>query len=129
MIDIAMAILIHDAKIFVAQRNITKDNGGKWEFPGGKVEMGETLSECLAREFVEEFGKEIIVGEKFAEHVYQYEKIGEFHLHAFWAITANDVIPEMNDHMAYQWISPSQLDELDFCEADLFFVEKLKSLA
>ena len=59
MIEIAMAILVHNSKIFVAQRNITKNQGGLWEFPGGKLEAGETLQEALAREFMEEFGKEI----------------------------------------------------------------------
>ena len=86
MIEIAMAILVHNSKIFVAQRNITKNQGGLWEFPGGKLEAGETLQECLAREFLEEFGKEISVGDKFADYTYTYENLGEFRLNAFWAL-------------------------------------------
>jgi len=128
MIEIAMAILVHNSKIFVAQRNITKNQGGLWEFPGGKLEAGETLQECLAREFLEEFGKEIAVGDKFAEYTYTYENLGEFRLNAFWAFAKDDVIPELNEHMAYKWVTPAEMDELEFCPADLPFIEKLKSL-
>lgn len=129
MIEIAMAILVHNSKIFVAQRNITKNQGGLWEFPGGKLEVGETLQEALAREFMEEFGKEIAVGDKFAEYTYTYENLGEFRLNAFWAFAKDDAIPELNEHMAYKWITPAEMDELEFCPADLPFIEKLKSLS
>lgn len=129
MINIAMAILVHNSKIFVAQRNITKNQGGLWEFPGGKQEAGETLPECLAREFMEEFGKEISVGEKFSEHSYTYENLGDFHLTAFWAFAQNDTIAELNDHMAYKWVSVSDMEKLEFCPADLPFIEDLKKLA
>ena len=128
MIEIAMAILVYDSKIFVAQRHITKNQGGMWEFPGGKLEAGETLQECLAREFLEEFGKEIVVGDKFSEHTYTYENLGEFRLNAFWATVSDDVIPELNEHMAYKWITPAEMDELVFCPADLPFIEDLKKL-
>lgn len=129
MIEIAMAILVHHSKIFVAQRNITKNQGGLWEFPGGKLEAGETLPECLAREFMEEFGKEISVGDKFSEHTYVYDNLGEFHLTAFWAFADNDTIPELNEHMAYKWVSVADMDDLEFCPADLPFIEELKKLA
>lgn len=128
MIEIGMAVLVHNSKIFVAQRNIMKHQGGMWEFPGGKLEAGETLQECVAREFMEEFGKEIAVGELFMEHTYHYEGMGDFHLNAFWAFAKNDEIPEVNEHMEYRWVSIPEMEKLEFCPADTPFIEALKNL-
>lgn len=128
MIEIGMGILVHKSKIFVAQRNIMKHMGGMWEFPGGKLEAGETLQECVAREFMEEFGKEIKVGELFMDMTHTYENAGEFHLSAFWAFCDTDEIPEVNEHMAYQWLSPKDFDTLEFCPADIPLIEALKNL-
>ena len=126
-INVVAAVIISENKVFATQRGYGDFKGG-WEFPGGKLEVGETLQEALAREFMEEFGKEITVGDKFAEYTYTYENLGEFRLNAFWAFAENDTIPELNEHMAYKWISPAEMDELEFCPADLPFIEKLKSL-
>ena len=128
MIEISMAILVHNQKIFIAQRNIAKHMGGMWEFPGGKLEAGETLQECVARELMEEFGKEITVGEKFMDYSYTYPEKGEFHLNAFWC-TCSDEKMEPTEHMDYKWVSISELDNFEFCPADLPFIEKLKNLA
>lgn len=128
MIEIGMAVLVHNSKIFVAQRNIMKHMGGMWEFPGGKLEAGETLSECVAREFLEEFGKEIMVGDLFMDVTHTYENAGEFHLSAFWAFCDTDEIPEVNEHMAYKWVSIPEMEKLEFCPADGPFIEALKNL-
>lgn len=128
MIEIAMAILVHNKKIFIAQRNIAKHMGGKWEFPGGKLEAGETLSECLAREFMEEFNKHIIVGEKFMDKTFHYDDKGDFHLNAFWCTCADEKM-EPTEHMDYKWVSIPEMDRFDFCPADMPFVEGLKNLA
>lgn len=129
MIEISMALLLHKSKIFVAQRNIMKHMGGKWEFPGGKLEAGETLQECVAREFMEEFGKQIHVGDLFMDVTYDYEDKGEFHLSAFWAFCDDDTIPEVNEHMDYKWVTIPEMEKLEFCPADAPIIEKLKSLS
>ena len=58
-IEVVAAVIEKDDKIFCAQRNLTKSMGGKWEFPGGKIEVGETNEEALVREISEEFDMDI----------------------------------------------------------------------
>ena len=68
------AIIERDGKILIAKRSVTSSLPNKWEFPGGKVEVGESPEECLARELLEEFKIFFTVGNFFAESVYQYER-------------------------------------------------------
>lgn len=129
MIEIGMAILLHKGKIFVAQRNPLKHLGGYWEFPGGKLEAGETLQDCVKREFLEEFGKTVEVGDLFMDITHTYENAGEFHLSAFWAFCEDDSIPEVNEHMNYKWVTVPEMEKLKFCPADAPIIEKLMQLA
>jgi 8-oxo-dGTP diphosphatase len=69
MIDVTAAILYRDGKIFIAKRSSTSSLPSKWEFPGGKVDVGETLEECLTRELYEEFGIIVTIGDFVAESV------------------------------------------------------------
>ena len=61
MIEVVAAIIYKDNKFLIAQRNLKKSQGGLWEFPGGKIEHGETREEALKREIYEEFHAEIKV--------------------------------------------------------------------
>jgi 8-oxo-dGTP diphosphatase len=69
MINVTAAIIERDGKILIAKRSSTSSLPNKWEFPGGKVEAGETTEECLARELWEEFNVEVTVGEFFTESI------------------------------------------------------------
>ena len=73
MIQVTAAIMDRGGRILIAQRKPTGKLPNKWEFPGGKVEDGETTEECLKREMAEEFGIEVIVGEYLGDSVYHYE--------------------------------------------------------
>ncbi|MDR2902516.1 MAG: (deoxy)nucleoside triphosphate pyrophosphohydrolase [Lactobacillales bacterium] len=128
MIQIAMALLVHNSKILIAQRNPLKDQGGLWEFPGGKQEPNETLPECLAREFMEEFAKEIHPHDLFFEHEYTYEGKGDFHFSTFWATCRDETIPELNDHINYKWVSIPEMRAYQFCPADLPVIAQLEKL-
>ncbi len=126
MIEISMAILVHKKKILIAQRNHAKHMAFMWEFPGGKLEKNETLEECVAREFMEELKLPIQVIEPFMDVVHTYPEKGDFHLHAFWAVTHLDEAPKIMEHEDLKWVSVSELDQFQFCPADLPFVEALK---
>ena len=82
MIEISMAIVVHNDKILIAQRKKGKHQEFMWEFPGGKLEKGETLQECVTREFKEEFDKDIVVGDFFMDKTYSYADKGEMHKEA-----------------------------------------------
>lgn len=126
MIEISMAIVVHNNKILIAQRKKGKHQEFMWEFPGGKLEANETLEECVAREFMEEFEKPIQVGKFFMDKTYHYADKGDFHLNAFWATCENDTIPQLYEHEDAKWVSPAEMDNYTFCPADGPFIEAIK---
>ena len=75
LISVTAAILVRDGKILIAQRKSSDHLAGKWEFPGGKIEYGETPEDCLKRELHEEFGIDTRIGVFLAESVYHYDRI------------------------------------------------------
>lgn len=124
---VAAAIIISHGKVLIAQRAQGLRLAGKWEFPGGKVEPGETPEECLKREIREELGIEIAVDGFFGESVYHYD-IGPIRLLAYKASwTGGDL--RLTEHEQIKWVKPEKLDDYDFSPADLPFIEKLKKEA
>jgi len=75
MIDVTAAIIIHGNKLLIAQRKPTDKLPNKWEFPGGKVEDGESFEECLTREMQEEFSIDVTVGNFIGESIFHYDHL------------------------------------------------------
>jgi len=115
--EVAAAVTIgQDGRVLVAQRNADDMLGGLWEFPGGKCEDGETLSECLAREMREELGVKVEVGERLVvvKHAYTHFRIT---LHAFRCrVVAGE--PRCLDCAAFRWVSHAEMDALPMSVAD-----------
>ena len=108
--------------IFATQRGYGDFKGG-WEFPGGKIEEGETPQEALKREIMEELDTEISVGELIETVEYDYPT---FHLSmdCFWCeIVKGDLI--LKEHEAARWLTKKQLDEAEWLPADMAVVERL----
>ena len=109
--------------IFATQRGYGEFKDG-WEFPGGKVEPGETLQEALKRETMEELETEIKVGDLIETIEYDYQT---FHLSmdCFWAeIVKGDLV--LREHEAAKWLAKEQLGSVDWLPADLGLVEKVR---
>ena len=122
-IDVTAAILRDGDRVFVARRAIGKHLEGLWEFPGGKVESGESNEQCLARELHEEFGIDVAVGSFFGESIFDYgDKV--IRLLAYEASYAGGTF-RLNDHDEMRWVSPSELSDFKWAPADVPFVEKL----
>lgn len=98
-----------------------------WEFPGGKIEPGETCEECLHREIMEEFNLEIRVGKFFMETSYDYS-FGTFVLEVYFAACPDPEIPELFEHEQARWVDVEDLPEYNFSPADLPVVEELLKL-
>ena len=112
--------------IFATQRGYGDFKGG-WEFPGGKIEDGETPEEALVREIKEELDTEITVGELIDTIEYDYPN---FHLSmdCFWAeIVSGDLV--LKEHEAAKWLRMEELDSVDWLPADVTLVGKIKEQA
>jgi 8-oxo-dGTP diphosphatase len=125
IVKVTAAILDKEGRIIIAQRKSSDHLSGKWEFPGGKVENGETPEECLARELKEEFDIEVAIGEFLGSNVHHYDHIS-IELMAYRASWIAGAIL-MNDHKAYSLVTVDQLTEFDFAPADVPFVEMLRT--
>ena len=127
MIDVTAAILVKDGKILIAKRKPEDKQPDKWEFPGGKIEAGETAPQCLKREMQEEFGIDVRVGKFLGESIYHYPHAhGSIRLLAYLAQwQAGDLA--LKEHADYAWVQCDQLEGFDFTSADLPFVRKLVS--
>jgi len=117
MINVTAAIIERDGKILIAQRSSTSSLPNKWEFPGGKVEVGETPEECLARELLEEFEIFVSVGDFIAESVYSYER-KTVRLLGF-RVKYDDEIKVMNAHDDVRWVPVEELLDYDLAPADV----------
>lgn len=114
-IRVVAAIIVHENQVFATQRGYGDFKGG-WEFPGGKIEQGETSQEALVREIKEELDTEIEVGEllETVEHDYP-----EFHLSMdcfFCSIKSGELV--LKEHEAARWLTKETLDSVDWLPAD-----------
>ena len=120
-----VAAIIHDGdRIFATQRGYGEYKDG-WEFPGGKVESGETSQEALVREIKEELDADIIVGDLLTTVEYDYPT---FHLSmdCFWATLIEGSKMKLLEHEAAKWLSLDELDEVEWLPADVKVVEAIK---
>ena len=122
-VRVAAAIIRSGDKIFATQRGYGEFKDG-WEFPGGKIESGETPQEALVREIREELDTEIRVEEKIDCVEYDYP---DFHLsmECFWARILSGELT-LKEHEAARWLSREELDNVGWLPADLSLIEKIR---
>ena len=122
-IKVAAAIIVDGGRIFATQRGYGAFKDG-WEFPGGKVEAGETSREALAREIREELDTEIRVGELFETVEYDYP---DFHLSMdcfICTVKAGGLV--LKEHEAARWLTAETLETVEWLPADRGLIKKLK---
>ena len=124
IIDVAAAIIKNkEGKILIAQRNLKKSQGGLWEFPGGKIESGETKEEAIIREIKEELNMDIICDGYFDKKMYEYPDkiINLIALKCTMIGESYDVL----EHEQIAWITKEEFKNYEFAPADIYFVEKI----
>jgi 8-oxo-dGTP diphosphatase len=114
---VACAIIEQEGLVLAAQRSATGSLPLKWEFPGGKLEIGETPEECLVRELKEELGVGVEIGAPLSPVTHEYPDF-IVTLYPFTCRLARGTIT-MHEHHALQWLEPVQMPELDWADADL----------
>lgn len=125
-INVVGAAFIENNQVLAAQRQHGKSLGGFWEFPGGKIEPGETPKAALIRELQEEFGDEIKVGEPVMETVtYEYD-FGLVNLTVFYAELLTHHF-SLVAHEQVKWVKKSNLKDLKWAPADWPIIEALSA--
>ena len=123
-IEVAAAIIINNGKIFACQRGYGEWTDW-WEFPGGKIESGETPEDALLREICEELSIYISIDRHLTTVDYDYPN---FHLtmHCYICQLKDDLQPHLLEHEAARWLCRSELEEVKWLPAD---VEVIKALS
>jgi 8-oxo-dGTP diphosphatase len=116
-IHVACAVIELDGMIMAAQRSETMSMPLKWEFPGGKLESGETPEACLVREVREELAVGISLDRSLPVTTHSYETF-TVTLYPF-VCTPDDSVMTLHEHRAVAWMEPEQMSALDWAEADL----------
>lgn len=127
-LTVAAALIVRDSKLLVCQRRHDDSHGLEWEFPGGKVESGESPAEALAREIREELGVEATIGKELyrTQHRYLNSPL-ELHLIFFRAKVDDRATLQNLVFERFEWAEISALPQYDFLAADKELIELLAS--
>lgn len=117
------AAIIHDGRVLACARLDPPEFAGRWEFPGGKVEAGETEKDALIRECVEELDVSVIVGERVGDDVPLGQ--GRSVLKVYTATLSDGESPKLIEHGEMRWLGVGELDSVDWLPADAPIVAAL----
>lgn len=122
-IKVTAGVIVDKGKILITRRAPTEQHNGFWEFPGGKIEVGETPQVCLARELKEELNIVVSVGEFCTEVFHDYGN-ANIHLRAYYCrIIDGDIQTSVHDQ--FKWIGISELLKHDLLPADIPIAKKI----
>jgi 8-oxo-dGTP diphosphatase len=124
-VEVVAAVIFHNNKILCVQRGDNKYNyiAFKYEFPGGKVESGETNEGALKREILEELNLKISIDSQYLTVNHEYPDF-ILTMHSFICSCSNPRL-ELSEHVAFKWLDKTELKRLDWAAADVPIVEKL----
>ena len=126
MTEVTAAVLRRGDRVLIARRPPGSRQAGKWEFPGGKIEAGESAPDCLRRELREELGLDVEIGRFLGDVAHAYEW-GEIRLLFFEARDTGGE-PALRAHDRVAWVTPAEMGDYDFAPADLPMVRRLASV-
>lgn len=123
MIVVVAAAIERDGRYLVARRTRPEEVAGRWEFPGGKVEPGETEERALAREIREELGVDIEVGRRVTG---EWPLHGDLVLHLYRATLAGGEPMPLEQHDEIRWVTTAEFDSVDWLPSDIDAVRGLR---
>lgn len=125
-VHVACAIIERDGLVLSALRSNSMHLPLKWEFPGGKLEPGEELEDCLRRELVEEMGVQIEVGRPLTPATHHYDNLSVTLYPFICSIVSGEIT--LYEHSAVTWVPPAAMHELDWAEADYPVIAEYQKL-
>ena len=123
---IVAAVIVTAGRVLACERSAPPEVAGRWEFPGGKVEPGETDAQALARECAEELGVRVEVGERVGPDVPLAR--GRAVLRVFAVTLLGGDVPQALEHSSMRWLGVDELDSVPWLPADRPIVEELPAL-
>lgn len=124
MIEVVAAVVTREGRYMIARRAPGKHLAGYWEFPGGKIEQGETPEESLQREIQEEFGVHAKIGEYLGDNVHDYgSKVVKL---MAYTVTVEENIHQSTDHDLIEWVEFTQMGDYQLAPADIPLLDYIK---
>lgn len=124
MTTVVAAIMRRGGRMLICRRTAAQPHPLKWEFPGGKVEAGESPPEALCRELREELAVPAQIGDQLESYEFRYPGKDPILL-IFYEVTAFEGEPRNCVFQEIRWVAPAELPEFDFLEGDVEFVKRL----
>jgi 8-oxo-dGTP diphosphatase len=115
-LKVACALIISNNKILITQRPFHKNQGGKWEFPGGKLHENETAAECIVREIMEELELDIEVVKELDSITHHYPSFTIELIPIICSIKSGSLT--LREHIGSKWVKIEELQHTDLCDAD-----------
>ena len=124
MITVTAALIQRQGRILICRRRADQDHPGKWEFPGGKLEPGETPETGLRRELAEELGIEAVIGNEITRYRFQYPGRKQMQL-VFFVVSEYQGEPRYSQFAEVRWVPVGHMPSFDFLEGDVEFAKAL----
>lgn len=126
MIEVTCAIIYNEEKVLAVQRGETMSLPFKWEFPGGKIEKGETEEECITREIKEELNIDISLIKRLTPTIFHYPSATIFLIPFVARYMGGEIV--LMEHENYLWLPKNELTELDWADADIPILKEFLAL-
>ena len=121
IVDVAVGLIVKNGQALLAKRAEHQHQGGRFEFPGGKVEAGELVTDALVRELHEELGIHIHIGQSLPASTHHYPTFVVTLYPFVCTIESGEIV--LHEHAAVTWLPPDELHTLDWAEADVPVIE------